>query len=75
VNDALTRRRFPGTFATAAGMEWHGMEWDLADVKGFYEAIRNYNIAAVLNGHTHARNVFRSPRPAWLAKAFPPFGE
>jgi len=56
-------------------MEWHGMEWDLADVKGFYEAIRNYNIAAVLNGHTHARNVFRSPRSAWLAKAFPPFGE
>jgi len=70
VNDALTRRRFPGTFATAAGMEW-----DLADVKGFYEAIRNYNIAAVLYGHTHARNVFRSPHPAWLAKAFPPFGE
>jgi len=51
------------------------MEWDLADVKGFYEAIRNYNIAAVLNGLTHARNVFRSPRPTWLAKAFPPFGE
>lgn len=36
-----------------------GMEWDPADVKGFYEAIQRYNIAAILYGHTHARNVFR----------------
>ena len=36
-----------------------GMEWDPADVKAFHEALRGYNIAAVLYGHTHARNVFR----------------
>jgi predicted phosphodiesterase len=35
------------------------MEWDPADVKGFYEAIRGYTVAAILYGHTHARNVFR----------------
>jgi predicted phosphodiesterase len=36
-----------------------GMEWDPADVKGFHDAIKRYNIAAILYGHTHARNVFR----------------
>lgn len=36
-----------------------GMEWDPADVKGFFEALRGYTIAAILYGHTHARNVFR----------------
>lgn len=36
-----------------------GMEWDPADVKGFYEALKGYNVAAILYGHTHARNVFR----------------
>lgn len=36
-----------------------GMEWDPADVKGFHDALRGYNVAAVLYGHTHARNVFR----------------
>lgn len=36
-----------------------GMEWDPADVKGFYDAIQGYNIAAILYGHTHARNVYR----------------
>jgi predicted phosphodiesterase len=36
-----------------------GMEWDPADVNGFYEALKGYNIAAILYGHTHARNVFR----------------
>ncbi len=36
-----------------------GMEWDPADVKGFHEAIKGYTIAAILYGHTHARNVFR----------------
>jgi predicted phosphodiesterase len=36
-----------------------GMEWDPADVKGFHDAIRGYNVAAILYGHTHARNVFR----------------
>jgi len=35
------------------------MEWDPADVKGFHEAIEGYNVAAILYGHTHARNVFR----------------
>ncbi len=36
-----------------------GMEWDPADVKGFYDATRGFNVAAILYGHTHARNVFR----------------
>ena len=35
------------------------MEWDPEDVQGFYKAIEGYNIAAVLYGHTHARNVYR----------------
>ena len=35
------------------------MEWDPADVKGFHDALQGYNIAAILYGHTHARNVFR----------------
>jgi len=36
-----------------------GMEWDPADVKGFHDAVKGYNVAAILYGHTHARNVFR----------------
>lgn len=36
-----------------------GMEWDPADVRGFHDALRGYNVAAILYGHTHARNVFR----------------
>lgn len=36
-----------------------GMEWDPADVKGFHDALKGYAIAAILYGHTHARNVFR----------------
>ncbi|MFM7149064.1 MAG: metallophosphoesterase [Gemmataceae bacterium] len=35
------------------------MEWDPIDVKGFHDALRGYNVAAILYGHTHARNVFR----------------
>src|SRR5207244_11724938 len=35
------------------------MEWDPADVKAFHDAIKGYNVAAILYGHTHARNVFR----------------
>lgn len=43
------------------------MEWDPADVKGFHDALRDYNVAAILYGHTHARNVVRwdgSTKPA-----------
>jgi predicted phosphodiesterase len=36
-----------------------GREWDPADVRGYFEAIQAYNIAAILYGHTHVRNVFR----------------
>lgn len=36
-----------------------GMEWDPADVRAFYDALRGYNVAAILYGHTHARNVFK----------------
>jgi predicted phosphodiesterase len=35
-----------------------GMEWDPVDVKGFYDALQDYNVAAILYGHTHVRNVF-----------------
>ncbi len=35
------------------------MEWDPVDVKGFHDALRGYNVAAILYGHTHVRNVFR----------------
>ncbi len=35
------------------------MEWDPADVGGFHDALKGYNVAAVLYGHTHARNVYR----------------
>lgn len=36
-----------------------GMEWDPADVRAFHDALKGYNVAAILYGHTHARNVFR----------------
>ena len=32
-------------------------EWHPCDVRGFYDAIRPYNVIAILHGHTHARNV------------------
>ena len=32
-------------------------EWHPCDVRGFHNAIRNYNVVAILHGHTHARNV------------------
>jgi cytolysin (calcineurin-like family phosphatase) len=35
------------------------LEWDPADVKGFHDALKGYSVAAILYGHTHARNVFR----------------
>jgi predicted phosphodiesterase len=34
-----------------------GMEWNPCDVRAYYEAIRNYNIAGVIYGHTHVRNI------------------
>lgn len=43
------------------------MEWDPADVKGYHDALKGYTVAAILYGHTHARNVYRwdgSHRPA-----------
>lgn len=45
-------------------------EWDPADVGGFFEALRGFNIAAVFYGHTHARNVWR-----WDGQACRPAGE
>ena len=45
-----------------------GMEWDPADVKAFYEALRGYKVAAILYGHTHARNIFRWNGSAKAAK-------
>jgi predicted phosphodiesterase len=34
-------------------------EWDYADVHAYYEALKEYRIAAAICGHTHARNIFR----------------
>ena len=33
-------------------------EWDVADVRAYYETIRAYRIAAVCYGHTHTRRIF-----------------
>jgi len=33
-------------------------EWEYADVHAYYEAIKNYRVAAVCYGHTHQRRVF-----------------
>ncbi len=35
------------------------MEWNPCDVAAYYEAIRKYNIIAILYGHTHVRNIQR----------------
>lgn len=45
-------------------------EWDPADVGGFFAALREFNVAAVFYGHTHARNVWR-----WDGTACRPAGE
>jgi cytolysin (calcineurin-like family phosphatase) len=45
------------------------MEWDPADVKAYYDALRGYNVAAILYGHTHMRNVFRWDGSAKKAEA------
>lgn len=45
-------------------------EWDPADVGGFFAALREFNVAAVFYGHTHARNVWR-----WDGQACRPAGE
>lgn len=34
-------------------------EWDPADVHGYHDALKAYNVVAILYGHTHARNVFQ----------------
>lgn len=36
-----------------------GKEWNPCDVRAYYDAIHSYRIAAILFGHTHARNVVR----------------
>ncbi|MBL8795823.1 MAG: metallophosphoesterase [Planctomycetia bacterium] len=40
-------------------------EWDPCDVRGYFDALKGYNVAAILFGHTHARDVYHwdgSPR-------------
>jgi predicted phosphodiesterase len=43
-------------------------EWDYADVAGYHGALKNYRVAAILYGHTHARRIFAwdgtPPKPA-----------
>jgi predicted phosphodiesterase len=34
-------------------------EWDPVDVHAFHDALKPYNVVAILYGHTHARNVFK----------------
>jgi hypothetical protein len=36
-----------------------GKEWDPCDVNAYHRALARYNVAAILYGHTHVRNVFR----------------
>jgi predicted phosphodiesterase len=45
------------------------MEWDPADVKSFHDVLKGYDVAAILHGHTHARNVFHWDGSAKAAKA------
>lgn len=33
-------------------------EWDACDVRGYYDTLKGYRIAAILYGHTHVRNIF-----------------
>jgi predicted phosphodiesterase len=42
-----------------AQVEAKGKEWDGCDVQAFYASLQGYQIAAILYGHTHVRNVFR----------------
>ena len=44
------------------------LEWDPADVKGYYDALQGYNVAAILYGHTHARTIYRWDGSAKAAK-------
>jgi len=42
-------------------------EWDPCDVRGYHDALKAFNVVAILYGHTHARNIFHwdgSPRKA-----------
>lgn len=32
-------------------------EWDPCDVRAFHQALRGYNVIAILYGHTHVRNI------------------
>lgn len=34
-----------------------GLEWNPCDVAAYYEAIRKYNVLAIMYGHTHVRNI------------------
>lgn len=34
-------------------------EWDPCDVHAFYQAIKDFNVAGIFYGHTHARSVFQ----------------
>jgi len=38
---------------------FEGKEWDPVDVHAFYDALKPYNVVAILYGHTHARQVFK----------------
>jgi cytolysin (calcineurin-like family phosphatase) len=44
-------------------------EWDPCDVHAFYNAIKEYNVLAVLYGHTHARKVYKWDGRSATAKA------
>lgn len=35
-----------------------GREWDPCDVRGYHDALKAYNVIAILHGHTHNRAVF-----------------
>ena len=36
-----------------------GGEWDSCDVRAFHRLLQPYNVAAILYGHTHVRNIYQ----------------
>lgn len=44
-------------------------EWDNCDVFEFYDALKNYRIAAIFYGHTHARVIYKWDGKTILAKS------
>jgi hypothetical protein len=51
--------RYTGPCDPTAPLPPGRTDWDPCDVHAFYKAIQNYNVLAILYGHTHVRNVYQ----------------